>query len=411
MSSAVAGKRILILGGTLISCEIVKTAREMGLFVGVADYNPVEKSPAKKIADKAYLVNALDVDAVVDLIRTEKYDGVLCGFADVLLPAYADICKKAGLPAYGTREQFELYTDKEQYKQLCRKYYVPCVQEYEIDPEHIEKTAAAVSYPIMVKPADSSGARGITICNNAGELIAAIRKAESFSAAKKVIVEQYLTGKEVTVFWLFKDGEYYMTCIGNRHVKKNQEGVIPLPVGYTYPAQITEKYIHDIVPKAKDMFKGSGIKNGMMFMQCKVEGEECIVYDIGYRLTGSLEYGMLEELCGYNPMKMMIAYAVTGSMGEPELEKKVDPFFHGEYGYNVSILGKPGKIEHINGVDEVKKQVGVLDAVLAHLPGETITQEMKGLLSQIVVRILGTAPDKAALKKRMSQVYDTIQDL
>ncbi len=404
-------RKLLVMGGTRISCEIIQKAQKMGLFVGVADYNDISESPGKQIADKAYLTDACDIDAMVKLIKEEQYDGVLCGFADVLLPYYAEICDKAGLPAYGTREQFELFINKEKYKDLCHKYDIPTVKEYDVDIDNYEDSSELIEYPVLVKPIDSSGARGITICYGSNELKNALKKAASFSRQKKCLVEKYLTGEEVTVFWVFQDGKRYLTCIGNRHVKNNQEGVIPLPVAYTYPASVTVDYIRDIEPKAQNMFEDVGIQNGMMFMQCKVENGECIVYDIGFRLTGSLEYKMLNELCNYDPLEMMIRFAITGSMGEPELGRKVNPYLNKRYGYNVSILSKPGKIAEINGCDALKNTNGVIDVVKAHIEREEITKSMKGLLSQITVRILGCADDIDSLKRYMFNVFDQIKIL
>ena len=405
MYSALQGKRLLIMGGTRISCEIITHAQEMGVFVGVTDYNDISMSPGKRIADAAYDVSTTDVDAMVDLIKRENYDGVLVGYADVLLPYYADICEKAGVPAYGTRKQFEVFINKDCYKSLCRKFGVPTVDEYIVEMDNFEETTKDIVYPVMVKPVDSSGARGITVCQSHNELRDALEKAQSFSRSGRFMVERYLTGKEITVFWVFKDGEYYLTTIGNRHVKHNQEGVIPLPVGYTFPADITEKYIEEIVPNAKKMFKHMDIRNGMMFMQCKVEDGVCVVYDIGYRLTASLEYEILDALDGYNPMKMMIHFALTGDMGEPELEKKIKPLSN-RYAFNVSLLSAPGKIADFVGYDEVLKQPGVLYAFVSHFPGEEITEAMKGLLAQITMRVVGVADGLDELKERMYAVYD-----
>jgi biotin carboxylase len=314
------GKRLLILGGSRISCEIVKRAQEMGIYVMVTDWYPIEKSPAKQIADEAFLVSTADVDAVVQLIKEKKVDGVFTGFTDSVLPYYARICEKAGLPCYGTEKQFEIMINKRKYKELCRKFGVPTVEEYKIDESFQDEDFDRIKYPVLVKPADNSGARGVTICRSKEELKEAYNKAISFSQSKEVLVERYIEGKEVTTFWLFRDGEIYLTALGNRHVKHNQEGVIPLPVAYTFPSVYLDKYQREVVPRVKEMLRSIGIKNGMMFMQCLVEDGNCIVYDIGYRLTGSLEYKLLEKVCGYNPLDMMIKFALTGSMYEGDLE-------------------------------------------------------------------------------------------
>lgn len=401
------GKKLLVLGGTLISCEIVRYAKEMGVYVVVADYYPPEKSPAKQIADEHFLISATDVEAVVQLIREEHIEGVLVGFNDMLLPYYAEICQKSGLPAYGTKKQFEIFINKEQYKALCREYDVPTVEEYTVHFDTFDDDTKNIKYPVLVKPADSSGARGITVCWNKQELHHAIKKAQEFSDSGIVLVERYLTGKEVTVFWVFQDGNYYLCAIGNRHVKNNQEGVIPLPVAYTFPATITQSYIQNIVPNVKRMLESVGVKDGMMFMQCKLEEKQCIVYDIGYRLTGSLEYKIFEKICGYSPMKMLIHFALTGKMANDDVAEYVNPYL-GEYAFNVSVLGKPGKIDRVEGYQDVLEMPGVIDSVLAHQPGEEITEEMKGLLSQICLRVLGTAKTKKELWENLINIYDSI---
>ena len=127
------GKKVLVMGGTRISCQIIEKAKELGCYVIVADYNSYEDSPGKQIADKYFDVNILDVDSVVNLISRENIKGVLVGFSDMLLPYYAEICDKANLPCYGTKQQFKLFTQKSLYKELCRKFNVPTVKEYHID--------------------------------------------------------------------------------------------------------------------------------------------------------------------------------------------------------------------------------------------------------------------------------------
>ena len=398
------GKRLLILGGSRISCEIIRHARAMGIVTGVTDWYALEKSPAKQLADEAYFVSTSDINAMVKLIKEQKFDGVITGFTDSVLPYYAEMCERAGLPAYGTKEQFEIFIDKEKYKQLMRNFDIPTIPEYSIDLEHFDESTAGITYPVIVKPADSSGSRGITVCENRDKLKEAIAFANESSKSKEVLVEQYVDAAEATIFWLFINGKYYMMLLGNRHVKHNQEGELPLPAGYTYPAAVQPRFLAEVAPKMEKMFRSAGIKNGMMFMQSKIVDGNCVVYDIGYRLTGTLEYINLKELCGFDPLDMLIRFALTGETGEPEIEKKVDPYLGGRYSYNVSLLCKPGKVREIRGLDAIRKLPGVLDVVVAHPPGDTITEAMKGRLAQITVRVFGMADDIESMKNSMLEI-------
>lgn len=401
MNLQLKGKRLLIMGGMQISCEIVRHAQKMGIYTIVADYYPMEKSPAKVIADKAIEVSVTDVDAVVKAIKAEKADGVIVGFNDMLLPYYAEICKKANLPCYGTKEQFETLIAKDQYKALCRQFGVPTIPEYNVNADGIQ-------FPVLVKPVDNSGSRGISICHNRQELKEAVETGQKASKTGKVLIERYMNGREVTVFWTFQDGNYYLSALANRHVKHNQGmDVIPLPVGYTFPSMFLTKYRKEVEENCKRMFQHLGLKNGMMFMQCKVESKTRYVYDLGFRLTGSLEYKILERVCGYNPLEMMICFALTGKMGDESIAEKAIPEFQTP-AFNVSCLCAPGTIKEITGVEKVKQMAEVEDAVLAHVPGETITEQMRGLLAQITVRILGSVSTKADLLPTMQRIDNTI---
>lgn len=401
MYQDIKGKRLLILGGMRFSCEIVNKAQAMGIYALVADYNRIEDSPGKQIADEAVDLSVTDVDAVVAYVKENRIDGVFVGFNDMLLPYYAEICEKTGLPCYGTKEQFETLIAKDRYKALCRQFGVPTIPEYDIGDEHIQ-------YPVLVKPVDSSGSRGITICYDSKQLIDAVEIGKKASKTKKVLIERYMDGREVTVFWTFQNGNYYLSALANRHVKQNQgSDVIPLPVGYTFPSIYLAKYRADVEENCKRMFRHLGIKDGMMFMQCKVENGTCYLYDLGFRPTGSLEYKILNRVCGYDPLEMMILFALTGKMGKEDISSRTNPEFS-HPAFNVSCLCAPGTIKEIAGIDEVKLIEGIEDVVVAYDKGETITEQMRGLLAQIAVRVLGVAPTKEDLLSTMQRIGNTI---
>ena len=86
------------------------------------------------------------------------------------------------------------------------------------------------------------------------------------------------------------------------------------------------------------MFRSVGIKNGMMFIQCKVVDGDCLVYDIGYRITGSLEYIIFKKVYGYDPLDMLIRYALTGNMEISDIIQLIDSYLGGRYAYNIPIL-------------------------------------------------------------------------
>ena len=394
--NSLVGKKLLVLGGDLLSQDIVLKAQSMGIYVIVTDWYDTSRSPAKLVADEYWDVSIQDYDELSRRIQEEHVCGVLTGFTDSYLIPYQILCEKNNLPCYGTREQFEIFTDKEKYKALCRRHSVPIIEGYAPDDSRM-------AFPVLIKPVDGSGSRGIRICHDCAEFDRILSQYDS-----RVIIERYMTGREVTVFWLFIDGEYRLMAIGNRHVKQSQTGnIIPLPVGYTFPASVTLKYRQEVEACAKEMFSEVGIRNGMMFMQCKVEDDICRVYDIGFRLTGSLEYKLFERVYGINPLAMLIRFALTGTMLDDEPIDRVQPEYMSPC-FNVSCLCAPGTICDLTGMDQVRAFPEVIDVMPAHMPGFTVSEHMKGLLAQITIRVLGAVTDKDELLPVMQKIHDSL---
>ena len=193
--SDLKGKKLLIMGGIAAACDIVKKAKEMGLYVIVTDY--YENSPAKRIADESYMVSTTDVEAVVDLCKNKKVDGVITGYIEFMLPYYCEVCRRLALPCYATKEQIMLTNNKRKFKNLCRNNEIKVPEDYHVDGSFKREDLDRIEYPVVVKPADNGGARGISICRTESELKAAHKKAESFSRSGEVVVERYVEGDEV----------------------------------------------------------------------------------------------------------------------------------------------------------------------------------------------------------------------
>ena len=118
----------MVLGGTAQQIKLVEAAKQMGVYTIVVDY--LNDSPAKKVADEAYLYDVKDVDGIVELCRRKKVDGVICGYIDPCQRPYQEICEKLGLPCYGTARQFFQMTDKHAFKKMCLQNGVNVIPEY-----------------------------------------------------------------------------------------------------------------------------------------------------------------------------------------------------------------------------------------------------------------------------------------
>lgn len=395
------GKTLLILGGVTLSREIIKYAKKLGINVYVTDY--LENSPSKKFADKSFMVSTTDVNAISKLVEDENIDGILTGYVDMLLPYYEEVSRKTNRPCYATKEQIAILTDKVKFKELCREFDIPVVEEYSLENPLDEQGYKYLKYPVLLKPVDNSGGRGITICNNPGAFIENFKKTQSFSKSRKVLIERLMKTQEVTIFYVLQNGKIKLTAMGDRHIQHFQDGIIPLPVGYTFPSVYLKEYEKTIHPKVTSMFNHLGMKNGMVFIQSFVENGSCVFYEIGYRLTGSLEYKIIEHACGFNPMEMMIQQAVSGS-SNIDIEKLANPNFNCHY-CNITFPAYPGTIGSIAGVNEILKMPNVIDMVLSYNEGDEIPKKALGTLAQVVARVFAYAATKQELKSVIDNIH------
>lgn len=392
-------KKLLILGGTRISLQILDAAKKMGLKVYVADYN--EDSPCKAKADNSFMTSATDVDNIVKLVHDENIDGVLMGYADVLLDSYVDICNKAGLPCYATHEAIDITANKRKFKDYCRLHGVPVVKEY----TYADVISGKAIFPLIVKPVDNSGARGIYVCKSLEDFKDKYEKSLNFSPSKSVLIERKMTSGEATIFYYLHDGETYLLGVADRWMYEQNGNLIKLPVGYTFPSKSVDLFLQNQNDAIVSMFKDLNMREGMVFMQCFNENGKYVVYEMGYRLTGSIEHHLMEAQYGFNHLKAIINFAVGNKVDTSSLPK-INPSECCMA--NVSMLLNKGRIKKYEGLDTIAAMSGVVSHHISHTEGEEITDSNIGRLSQLGLRVLLTAPDRKTLLERMDMVKDSV---
>ena len=348
------GKKLLILGGVRLACDIVTRAKEMGAYVVVADY--LVDSPAKKIADEAVLINAMDVDALVDYCQKAHIDGVTTGFVDILLQPCFEVCKRLGLPCYLTPKMIEVSTNKVAFKEECNRYGVPVPQTYLVGSLITDEIYKSVKYPVFVKPLDGSGSRGAGVCHSREELDRQFTLAVSYSATKNAIIEDYITGREFLMNFVAQDGQFRMISMFDRYATDDRGSAINYASLSLGPSKAVDYYLRDVNGKVVNMFKSLGFKDGIYFMQGYSDGDKITFFEMGCRLGGS--YYDLENKCiNIDPIKMLVQYALSGKMTESlgHVPVNVGKYKNIAVCVNYLLDGKEGTIHKINGLDEIKK--------------------------------------------------------
>ncbi len=395
-------KKLLILGANPETCCVVKKANEMGIETYVTDYNP--NAYAKRFAAVPCNIDATNVEQLEQLIDEQKIDGVLCGVAESLMPTYAKICQDKNLPCYGDQELFTLFVDKAKFKDICRKFDVPVVDEFFLN-DYSDEQLKQVKLPVVVKPVDSCSSKGISVCHTYTELKNGINKALSFSKSKKLIIEKYMTGEEVIVYYAFQDGESSLVAMCDRYTNKEQEGVAQLPTAYIYPSKYLHSYVEKTDEKVKAMFKDLGVKNGFMFIQSFIDDDGGVrFYEPGYRLNGAQEHYLVAATTGIDAKECLINLALNGEEATFNIAQKAAPNFNGYYACKLSPLIRVGKIKKIIGLEEIEKIHEVISINPSYDEGDIVSGY--GTLKQIVCRFFIVAKDRFRLKSIIDKIYN-----
>lgn len=400
------GKKLLVLAGVNpIAVDVVRTAKRLGAYTIVTSNLDVSVCPAKRYANECETVSTADLDELEKLIKEKNIDGVLTGSSEYGIERVISLCERLGMPFYCNREQWQICSDKDKFKNLCREHSVPVVPEYEIKKIDGHLNCNTIEYPVIVKPVDGSGGGGISVCRNEDELIKAYDRAEKYSKCGNVIIEKYIIQDEVGINYAIQDGNIMLTAMHDRYLHAGESGFMRLPLAYVYPSKFLKSYQKKQDQKVIDMFKAIDLQNGTLFIQGFGDDEKCMFYEMGYRFNGAKQYNILKDANGFSTMEMIVNLSLTGSMGGPDIRKCADPDFENIY-CTLSILGKLGKVDKVIGIEELEKIPEVMDVSPWYFGGEEITEKLLGTQRQILCRVTLKTKDRKSMAAAIDKVYE-----
>lgn len=400
------GKRILFLGATPASIDLVLQAKKMGAYTVITDWN--KDAPAKSYADKAYDISTADIEAVVDMARREGIDGVLAGFDDFNVKIACEVSERLNTNFYCTLYQQEMLSNKKNMKRLCRRFGICTAQEYEIGGNHGGEKIAELTYPVIMKPADSYGSKGIYICENDKDLVKYFENSIGFSKSNTVIVEQYLTGVNVNLFFTVQKGEFSLSAITDKYTRKVDKNLPSQPVCHVFPSKYIDLYYEKLHEKLIEMFRYLNIENGTIDVLTFLCNGEFYIVDIGYRLCGAREYHIISNENEINNLQMYIRHSLTGQFSGWDVLKYDNPYFKNKY-CMLTILLKDGEIGEIDGIEEVKKMPYVFNIIQYYKEGDLINAQ--GRLQQAFARIYLVAESYEELIINIEEVQKTVRVL
>ena len=405
-SKNLAGKKLLILGGNPETGVLVKTANYLGVYTIVID--PNFKSPAKKFAKKHYNIDGFDIPNLTKVAKDEKVDGVLVGVADILVKPYFQLCEELELPCYVTKEIIEALSSKDGFMEACNSYGIQTIPSFKLDKNLNSEDLINIKYPVMVKPVDNGGGVGMSICYNQDELIVGSKNAINNSRKKLFLTERYMECDDIVAYYTFQGGEIYLSAIADRVTTKKQGISSPVCIASLYPSKYQSQYFNTIHPIMTKMFESIGIKNGVLAIQFFVEDNNFYAYDPGFRLQGEAMHIHINKINGFDHRKMLINFALTGSMGIKNLREKNDYLFGGKQCCTLWVLLSSGIIKNIYGIKELEKDSSVIFVMQRFYEGDKVLENMVGNEKQVLARIYIVSETKVELVSKINQIKSNL---
>lgn len=389
-------KKLLVLGGKPIgSCEIVKRAREKGIYTIVADYLSDAESPAKKIADEAWLISTSELDILEEKARLAHIDGVVAGVHEFNIEMSIKLNERLGTPNFCMSDQWQLLVNKSDFKKQCKKCGIPVTEEFKYEDLN------EIKYPVICKPSDSSGSRGFSICRTENELKKGYQNALNFSVSKQVLIEKFMPYDSVIIHYTLIDGEAIFSGMSDKKSMLLNGGGSVMAL-QEFPAKNIKKFISNLDSKTKHLFANIGLKNGVAWIEAFDNNGEFTFNEMGYRFGGSLTNYPVKYFTGYDQLDMIIDYSVGLNINS-NIKYSQEKSKYAILPLHV----KKGKIKSISGIEEIEAMENVFAYVPVHFEGDTI--ENWGSAQQVICYIHIIFDRYAQLRETIKTILSTLK--
>ena len=354
-------KIIMILGASILQLPAIEKAIEMGLKVVALDMNPdaVGFNVPGVIKE---VISTIDIEAAVEAAKRHKIDGVMTLATDMPMRTAAAVAKECGLVGVSENTAIKA-TDKSVMREALKAAGVPIPMFFRVGNENEFKAAVEkLNGPFMVKPADSSGSRGIMKVEDRNDIISAYEYTKQFSHNGIVVVEECMIGPEVSVETLAIDGTVHVIQITDKITTGAPHFV---EMGHTQPTRLD--CAEEIKKVAIAANKAVGIENGPSHTEIIVTKDGPKIVEIGARLGGDCITTHLVPLStGVN----MVEACIRIALGE---KPDIAPTLH--CGSAIRYFQQHvGIVKAIHGVEEAEKMPGVKQISIVHGVGEEITE-------------------------------------
>lgn len=387
-------KRVLLLGGSYFQIPSITTAKKLGYYTITCDYLP--DNPGHKFADEYHNVSTTDKEAVFNLAKKLQIDGIVCYASDPAAPTAAYVAEKLGLPS-SPYKSVELLSNKDLFRNFLSEngFNVPKAKGYAYSEYGLMMSEInSFKFPVMVKPVDSSGSKGVKKIDSIDFLKDAIDDAMNYSRCKRFIIEEYVDkyGYQIAGDGFSVDGKLVFRCFANEHF--DASGINPyVPIGeswpYNMPKRIHDK-IHNELQRALTLLH---MKTQAYNFDVRIdENENVYIMELGPRNGGNLIAQVTKYATGID----MVEYTIKAAMGEDcSCLKMVEP--KGYWSNYMIHSQKSGVLTEIR-IDESFKEKNIVEFDMHYKKGDYV-ESFTGSNGTLGTMILKFSSESEMLEK------------
>lgn len=340
-------KKLLVLGAMQMHIPLLKRAKERGIYTITCDYIP--ENLGHKYADEAYYDSTTDFEAVYYLTKKTRADGIMTFNSDPAALTAAYVGEQLGLPNSGY-SAVKIMSEKDLFREFLKKnnFNYPQYNSY-TSLEDIKKELASFNFPILIKPVDSSGSKGVAVVESEKELEQAYDRAISFSRSKRVIVEEFIeaVGPQLHGDGFVERGKLTFCYLGDHHFNKKINNLVPIST--TFPSSHSKENIEKVKREVSRFIELVGFKQGGVNIEARINGQgEVFLIEVGPRNGGNFTPIVIQKATNFN----FIDAAISVALGEklPQMNIRENGYF----GYLIIHSEKEGLLESIIISPELK---------------------------------------------------------
>lgn len=261
-------KRVLFLGGAYAQIPIIKEAKSRNWYIITCDYLP--DNPGHKLADEYYNISTTDIEGVYNLAKQVKPDFIIAYASDPAAPVASCVSERLGLPG-NSYESVRILSEKDRFRNFLREngFNTPKTITITEEINNID-LVDDLEFPLIVKPTDSSGSKGVSKVENKKEIQKAIEYALSFSRNKRVIIEEFIDNEIADIHGdgFVINNELVFSCLGD-HIYNSLANPFN-PTGTSWPSKIPIVIIQRIEKEVDRLIQLSGFLFGPINIEARI---------------------------------------------------------------------------------------------------------------------------------------------